>query len=51
MTNHKSFKNFDITTLLNKSSKPCLFVDCWHLFDKKIFDNNENIIYGGVGFA
>jgi len=51
MTNHKSFKNFDITTLLKESSKPCLFIDCWHLFDKKIFEKNKNIIYSGVGFA
>jgi len=49
MNNHKTYRNMDILKLLQKSSKPCLFVDCWRLYDKRIFEKNSNIIYTGIG--
>ena len=47
--NHKFYEKLDITSLLKKSSNPCLFVDCWRLFDKKVFQDNKSIIYSGIG--
>ena len=49
MNNHKNYKNLDIQKLFQSSSKPCIFVDCWRLFDKKMFENNPDIKYTGVG--
>jgi UDP-N-acetyl-D-mannosaminuronate dehydrogenase len=51
MNNHKNYRNLDILTLLERSSKPCIFVDCWRLFDKKIFEKNKSVIYSGIGIA
>ena len=51
MNNHKNYRNLDILNLLKKSSTPCIFVDCWRLFDKKIFEKNESIIYTGIGIV
>ena len=47
--NHKFYRKLDIMSLLKKSSNPCLFVDCWRLFNKKIFQDNKSIIYSGIG--
>ena len=49
MNNHKVYKNMDIQKLLKTTSKPCLFVDCWRLFDKKLFENSSEIKYTGIG--
>ena len=49
MNNHKNYKNLDIQKLFQNSSKPCIFVDCWRLFDKRMFENNPNVKYTGVG--
>jgi nucleotide sugar dehydrogenase len=49
MTNHKNYKKLDVLSLLKNSSKPCLFIDCWRLFDKKIFYNSKDVIYSGLG--
>lgn len=49
MNNHKNYKNLDIQKLIHSSSKPCLFVDCWRLYDKRIFEDCTDIIYTGVG--
>jgi len=49
MNNHKNYKNLDIQKLFKSSSKPCIFVDCWRLFDKSMFENNPDIQYTGVG--
>jgi UDP-N-acetyl-D-mannosaminuronate dehydrogenase len=47
MNNHKSFLDLDIKKLLLKTSKPCIFVDCWSMFKK--IENEEGIIYSGIG--
>ncbi len=47
MNNHKSFLDLDIKKLLLKTSKPCIFVDCWSMF--KEIENVKGIIYTGVG--
>ena len=49
MNNHKNYKKLDVVTLLKTSNKPCLFIDCWRLFDKKIFYNSKDVIYSGLG--
>jgi UDP-N-acetyl-D-mannosaminuronic acid dehydrogenase len=49
MNNHKNYKNLDIEKLFQSSCKPCIFVDCWRLFDKTMFENNPDITYTGVG--
>ena len=51
MNNHKNYRNLDILTLLERSSKPCIFVDCWRLYDKKIFEKNKSVIYSGIGIV
>ena len=51
MNNNKFYKNLDILPLLKKSSTPCLFVDCWRLFNKQIFENDNSIIYSGIGIV
>ena len=51
MNNHKNYRKLDILSLLKKSSTPCIFIDCWRLFDKKIFKKNESIIYTGIGIV
>ena len=51
MNNHKNYRKLDILSLLKKSSTPCIFIDCWRLFDKKIFEKNESIIYTGIGIV
>jgi len=50
VNNHKNYQNLDILSLLNTASKPCLFVDCWRIFDKKLFENSD-VIYSGVGIV
>jgi len=47
MNNHKSYANWNINSLLEKTSKPLLFVDTWNLFGN--LQNHVNIIYSGVG--
>jgi len=47
MNNHKSFLDLDIKKLLLKTSKPCIFVDCWSMFKK--IKNENGIIYSGIG--
>jgi len=47
MNNHNSFLDLDIKTLLLKTSKPCIFVDCWSMFKK--IENENGIIYSGIG--
>ena len=47
MNNHKSFLDLDIKKLLLKTSKPCIFVDCWSMF--KEIENEKGVIYTGVG--
>ena len=49
MNNHKNYKKLDVVALLKTSNKPCLFIDCWRLFDKKIFYNSNDVIYSGLG--
>jgi len=51
MNNHKFYRNLDIIELLKNSSKPCIFVDCWRLYDKKMFLDSPNIEYSGVGIV
>ena len=47
MNNHSSFRDLDIKKLLLKTSKPCIFVDCWSMFKK--IENQNGIIYSGIG--
>lgn len=48
MNNNKSYLSLDIEKLLDTTSKPCLFVDCWNMF-RTIANKGEKIIYTGVG--
>jgi len=48
MNNNKSYLSLDIENLLNTTTKPCLFMDCWNLF-RDIANKNENVVYTGVG--
>jgi nucleotide sugar dehydrogenase len=47
MNNHKSYLTLDLKQLLNKTSKPCIFVDCWGMFRDIL--KEDGIIYTGVG--
>ncbi len=47
MNNHKSYRDLNMKELLRKASKPCLFVDCWSMFQEISFE--KEIIYTGVG--
>lgn len=47
MNNHESYNSFNMKKLLSKSSKPCIFVDCWSMF--KDLSKEEGIIYTGIG--
>ena len=49
MNNHNAYKKLDIVSLLKNANKPCLFIDCWRLYDRKIFSNSQDIIYSGLG--
>jgi len=51
MNNHKFYRNLDIIELLKNSSKPCIFIDCWRLYDKNMFLDSPNIEYSGVGIV
>ena len=51
MNNHRSYRNLDIIELLKNSSKSCIFVDCWRLYDKKMFLDSPNIEYSGIGIV
>jgi len=51
MNNHKKYRELDIIKLLKTASKPCLFVDCWRVFDKKMFEKIDDIEYTGVGIV
>ena len=47
MNNNKSYFSHDIENLMNKTNKPCIFVDTWSMF--KEFMNKKNINYTSVG--
>jgi len=47
MNNHKSYRELNMKKLLKNASKPCLFVDCWSMFQEISFE--KEIIYTGVG--
>ena len=49
MNNHNAYRNLDVQKLIQDVSKPCLFVDCWRLYDKRIFEGIPGIRYTGVG--
>jgi UDP-N-acetyl-D-mannosaminuronate dehydrogenase len=51
MNNHMAYRGLDILKLLKKSSRPCIFIDSWRLFDRKIFEKNQSIIYSGIGIV
>ena len=51
MNNHMKYRDLDILKLLKNSSQPCIFIDTWRLFDRKIFEKNESIIYSGIGIV
>lgn len=47
VNNHKSYLEMNIDKLISKTTKPCLFVDCWNQF--RSVESKEGIIYTGVG--
>jgi nucleotide sugar dehydrogenase len=47
MNNHKSYSSIPISQLLKKTSKPCVFVDCWSMFENIAAESD--VIYTGVG--
>jgi len=49
MNNHKSYKNMDIFELLSSSSKDCVFVDGWHVFDPYDIGTVNSVRYRGIG--
>lgn len=51
MNNHLLYRNLDITSLIEKAARPFIFVDCWRLYDKKIFENIDGVTYTGVGIV
>ena len=51
MNNHRNYRNLDMIKLLKKSSNPCVFIDCWRLYDKKMFEKSESIKYSGIGIV
>ncbi|KFM22213.1 UDP-N-acetyl-D-mannosamine dehydrogenase protein [Marine Group I thaumarchaeote SCGC AAA799-B03] len=51
VNNHIKYGDLDVVSLLESSNKPCLFVDCWRLYDKKIFEGIDGITYTGVGIV
>ena len=51
MNNHMAYRDLDILKLLKKSSQPCIFIDTWRLFERKIFEKKDSIIYSGIGIV
>lgn len=47
MNNHKSYLSLNMKNLINKTSKPCVFVDCWSMFEN--IAEEKDVIYTGVG--
>jgi len=47
MNNHESYLSLEIANLLEKTKKPCIFVDCWSMFKK--ISRRKDIVYTGVG--
>lgn len=47
MNNHKSYRTYDLENLIKHASKPCIFVDCWGIFEHK--KREDGIIYTGIG--
>ena len=47
MNNHKSYLSLNIKNLIQMTSKPCVFVDCWSMFDN--LASEKDVIYTGVG--
>jgi len=47
MNNHKSYSSLPISQLVKKTSKPCVFVDCWSMFEN--ISTEKDVIYTGVG--
>ncbi len=51
MNNHKSYEDWNTTSLLETTSTPCLFYDAWRIFDRVEITSVKGIIYTGVGCA
>lgn len=49
MTNHESFKNLKINSLLKLAKKPCILLDSWHMLKSPEIRNRGDVIYSGVG--
>lgn len=47
MNNHKSYLSFDLKSLIQKTSKPFVFVDCWSMFES--LRKEKEVVYTGVG--
>jgi hypothetical protein len=50
MNNHLSYLNLDPLKIISNMNEPCIIYDSWHIFDQKIFEDINNVYYGGVGF-
>lgn len=48
--NHPDYEHLDIEHLLSLSNQPVVFLDCWHLFDKRHIAQLPGVIHGGIGF-
>lgn len=50
MNNHSSYLNLDPLKIISNMNESCIIYDSWHIFDQKIFEDMNNVYYGGVGF-
>ncbi len=52
MNNNASYLSLNLKELLDKTARPCLFVDCWNMFRenvKKYMETDKGIFYTGIG--
>ena len=49
LNNHPSYKELDISALVEMMRKPALIIDCWRLFDGKELSRIDSLVYGSIG--
>ncbi len=49
MNNHKSYEDINVLLLLNRTNKPAVFIDGWHIFEPEDIKRLPGIVYGGIG--
>jgi len=51
MTNHQSYSEFDLFSLVSTMNRPGLFFDGWHMFSRTEIEEISGIVYEGLSGA